>query len=169
MKLSRLFLLCCISQIAVFMYSCSSDSDNIGDSNEQIITADENFIEVQVNRQNFQPDEVAVNAEGDFVNIVGTETSSNRSVFLTFKLLGEGTLNLGDSSENPEGNIAGFLLNTENKGYLTNGIEGNWGEIKITKLDLENRKISGTFHFTAYDQEYRPIVLEDGSFIDVSY
>ncbi|XLS27731.1 DUF6252 family protein [Flavobacteriaceae bacterium M23B6Z8] len=151
------------------MSSCSSDSDSLEPIDGQIVTAEENFIEVQVNRQSFQPDQVSVNSQDNFVNIVGTETSSNRSVFLTFKLLGTGTLNLGDSSENPEGNVAGFLLNAENKGYLTNGIEGKWGEIKITKLDAVNRKISGTFHFTAYDQDYRPIVLEDGSFVDVTY
>jgi hypothetical protein len=169
MKLYRVFLLCCLSQITFFVSSCSNDSDAVGNNEEEIINAEENFIEVQVNRQSFQPDEVTVNSEDDFINIVGTETATNRSVFLTFKLIGEGTLNLGDSTNNPEGNIAGFLMNNENIGYLTNGIQGDWGEIKITRLDGINRKISGTFHFTAYDQNYRPIVLENGEFIDVSY
>ncbi len=168
MKLSRLFLLCCLSQIAILVTSCSSDS-SAGGIEDEIINSDENFVAVQVNRQSFVPDAVTVNSQEDFVNIIGTETATNRSVFLTFKLIGEGTLNLGDSANNPEGNIAGFLINDEDKGYLTNGIEGNWGEIKITKLDGINRKISGTFHFTAYDQEYRPIVLENGEFLDVSY
>lgn len=168
MRLSRLFLLCCLSQIAILVTSCSSDS-SAGGIEDENINSDENFIAVQVNRQSFLPDAITVNSQEDFVNIIGTETATNRSVFLTFKLIGEGTLNLGDSANNTEGNIAGFLINDENKGYLTNGIEGNWGEIKITKLDGINRKISGTFHFTAYDQEFRPIVLENGEFMDVSY
>lgn len=169
MKLSKVFLLCCLSQIVLLLFSCSGDSDSMELIEEEISNTQENFIEVLVNRQSFKPDDVTVNSQGNYINIVGTETSSNRSVFLTFKLIGEGTLNLGDSSENQEDNIAGFLINDENKGFLTNGIKGNWGEIKITKLDGINRKISGIFHFTAYDKDYRPIVLDNGEFIDVSY
>jgi len=172
MKFIRVFLLCCLSPLIFLTVSCSSDTpgdstiDLIPDTDADVV---ENMIKVEVNREVFEPDRLVVNTEASIINIVGTQTSSNRSVFLTFKANGTGVLKLGNASNNPDGNVAGFLMNAENRGFLTNAIEGEWGEIRITKYDPVGKKISGEFYFTAYDINYRPIVLENGSFTDVSF
>ncbi|NAS30235.1 hypothetical protein GTQ40_04575 [Flavobacteriaceae bacterium R38] len=166
MSIKRLFLLCCLAPTLLFFTSCSTDSvDTEIDAIEESPT---NLFRAEVDDTTFQADNINVNLEGSLINIVGTETETNRSVFLTF-VLKDNVQALGDSERNPNGNIAGYLLNDSNIGYLTNVIDGILGEIKITNLDNENNTISGEFFFTAYNQEFTPVQLKNGVFENVPF
>jgi len=166
MSFKKIFLLCCLAPTLLFFFtSCTTDSDTI--TNEQVPLSN-NFLRVEVDNTTFQADRFSVNLEESLINIVGTETSTNRSVFLTFVLKDE-IQALGDSARNPNGNIAGYLLNDDNEGYITNVIDGILGEIRITELDDKNNTVSGTFFFTAFNDEFIPIELKNGVFENISF
>ena len=165
MSFKRIFLLCCLAPTLFFFTSCSSDSDTVSDEIEQ---SSVNLLRVEVDNTPFLADRINVNLEGSLINIVGTETTTNRSVFLTFVLKDE-VQALGDSDRNPNGNIAGYLLNDSNEGYLTNVIDGILGEIRITNFSSTDNKVSGEFFFTAYNQDFIPIQLENGVFENITF
>jgi hypothetical protein len=43
------------------------------------------------------------------------------------------------------------------------------GFVKITKVDLVNNKIDGSFQFTMYDKDNNPIEISDGKFEQIIY
>ncbi|NER14065.1 hypothetical protein GWK08_11485 [Leptobacterium flavescens] len=163
MTIKRLFLLCYLTPILLFFNSCSTDGDI---TQEELNTV--NFLQVDVGQFKFNADRVTVNTQGTLVNIVGTNVETDRSVFLTFRMDTEDVVVLGKTEENPDGNIAGYLLNAENEGYLTNQIDGISGEIIITSYDEVNNTISGEFNFTAHNEDYIPVKLQNGVFEKVS-
>lgn len=168
MTFKRIFLLCCLPSI-LFFNSCSTET-NIQEAELEELSNVEtlNILRVDVGDDSFSADRVNVNLQGSLINIVGTEIETDRSVFLTFVLKGDLQI-LGDSARNPDSNVAGYLLNTEGIGYLTNAVDGIVGEIKITELDTEKNLISGEFFFTAYNQDFQPIQLKNGIFENVSF
>ncbi len=165
MKLKKIFLLCCLTPTLFFFNSCSISEDI--DELETDIAITSNLLTVDIDGADFETNKVSVNRENSLINIVSTDTDTNRSVFLTFVIKGDVSI-LGDDKSNPDGNVAGYLLNDTNEGYVTNTIDGILGEIRITNLDRVNNTISGTFFFTAFNQDSIPIQLQNGVFENVS-
>lgn len=164
MSIKRLFLLCCLTPTLFFLNSCSTDIDTEIAEIEELSAI--NFLQVDIGKETFVADKITVNLEGSLINIVGTDTETNRSVFLTFVIKGD-TFVLGDPSENPNGNFGGYLINDTNEGYLSNAVDGIAGEIKLTDFDRAKSTISGKFFFTAYNQDYIPIELTNGVFQNI--
>ena len=167
MSIKRIFLLCCLTPTLFFFTSCSSDANLDTDETDEI-ALNSTLFEVEIDGASFKADRISVDRNESLLHIVGTDSKTNRSVFLTF-VLKENIQVLGDAKENPSGNIAGYLLNDENVGYLTNALNGRMGEIRIGNLDRTTNTISGTFFFTAHNSDFVPVQLKNGVFENVAF
>jgi hypothetical protein len=89
---------------------------------------------------------IAVYTSGRF-QIMGTQTTPDTaSVIIVFNATKVGTYLLnGDNIET--GNSAYYYFRGKSNGFVTDS--SNIGNVTITKLDLEEKKVSGTFIFRA--------------------
>ena len=143
---------------------------NIGDYKQYLIQEqDSALFEVDVNEETFQANEIKIIKQDSILSIIGKNASLDRTVFLNFTLEEEGTILLGQSKDNPKNNVAGYLLNSENKGYVTSEIYSTCGSITIENIDSINNTISGQFNFSACDRGNHVLELTNGVFKNISF
>jgi hypothetical protein len=104
----------------------------------------------------------------NFFGISGEQKDENKDIVITLVI--PNLKSIGAYPLSGEGKNQGFLSNYSNGSikYATSG--NNNGTITITKLDLANKIISGTFEFTAEDENNpaNTIKVTDGRF-DVTF
>lgn len=106
---------------------------------------------VIIENRPFNAYHISAFAESGQIHIVATNEEDTETLFLTFAHQNIGTFFLGRSEENAENNLAGYLLNDQNKGYMTTAMYGTCGEITVDKWEEGTQTISGHFTFKACD------------------
>ncbi|RYY30344.1 MAG: hypothetical protein EOP41_00820 [Sphingobacteriaceae bacterium] len=101
----------------------------------------------------------------DFFGISGQNRDQNITITLIINSLKKTRI----YSSSTNGNNQAYLNNYNNGTYYSTS-QSNKGTITVTKLDLNNKIISGTFEFTAEDENNpnNTIKVTDGRF-DVKY
>ncbi|MDN3723202.1 DUF6252 family protein [Aequorivita sp. SDUM287046] len=105
-------------------------------------------------------------------NITAVQPSTGETIVITVSNAEEGTFDLGPNANAQNGAV--YMISGQDA-YGSVG-EGGSGEIKITKLDLENEIASGTFSFTAVRQTLdangniitETVEITEGSFTNVA-
>jgi len=124
---------------------------------------------VFINETEFVPSKIKTTIHKDKINILATDESLDRSVFLTFKMEEESALILGRTYLNTENNTAGYLFNSENKGFVTSEMYQECGVILITEINMDTNTISGTFEFDACNIADDVLNFQDGIFENIPW
>ena len=124
---------------------------------------------VFINETEFVPSKIKTTIDGDKINILATDETLDRSVFLIFIMDTGTTLPLGRSHENTDGNTAGYLFNGENKGFVTSEMPQICGYIKISEINTDTNIISGTFEFDACNIVDDVLNFQDGIFENIPW
>jgi hypothetical protein len=127
----------------LFIIGCSDD-DSVNDLNNGV-TAEEGEFAASINGESFSSSsssQVAATFFAETFNLTVNNSATNETFTITVTDAGEGTFNLGGIEEE---NGAAYTLNGEDA-FVSNA-EGGSGQITITNLDLENKKVSGSFNF----------------------
>lgn len=157
--------------ITLLAVGCSDDDSN---NDNNAITAAEGELVANVDGEQFTAStQVGATFFGGTFNLTAIDPSTQETITITVVDAGEGTFDLGDVNQE---NGADFMVEGEDNSFVSVA-EGGSGQIKITNLDLENKKVSGTFNFVATREmiEGEEIIVEsvevtEGSFnnIDLS-
>lgn len=152
--------------VAIAFQACSS-SDDSGDS------AQPGTFQVDFNGQTYVADVVSATIIDDVINVTGLRGSEGENVTLTVFGSTEGTYQLGVTSNQVEVNGAAYIEpNNDGTGVfvaLTDGVTSQ-GQLIITEIDETNLTISGTFEFTATNQNTQEVMeLTNGVFFQIPY
>ena len=106
----------------------------------------------------------------NFFGVSAQQKDENKSITITFvitSLKSVGTYSLSGEGKN-QGHLSNYAERNAAVHYITS--DNNKGTIRVTKLDLANKIVSGTFEFTAEDKTNpaNTIRVTDGRF-DVTF
>ncbi len=157
-----------VAFLALFAVACSSD-----DSSGTPSASDGEFV-AKIDGSEFRVStQVGATLYNGTFNITAMKTSTGETITISVaNAAAEGTFNLGPNSNSQSAAI--YMISGQDA-YGSAG-EGGSGTLKITNLDSENNKVSGTFSFTAIRQSFNnsgEIVTEtvevtNGSFTNIA-
>ncbi|HFS67666.1 MAG TPA: hypothetical protein ENK67_05580 [Flavobacteriia bacterium] len=143
-KLQQIFSVIIIITGLIFITtfsSCSDDSNELPDGVLKAKVDGVSFISIG--------DEVQATYIENYFNITAKETTTGKQIIMTLHATSDistGTYDLTVLSFD-EAYAGAFNIN-ENNAFVSNAAGGS-GELTLSKFDLENHLVSGTFHFIA--------------------
>ncbi len=152
------------------IYTIGNVQMNIGDYTQYFIQGNDSVVfEVDINGEKFEADEVRVVKQDSIISIIGRDLLLDRTVFLNFMIKQDDIMYLGKSNDNPFNNVAGYLLNSENIGYVTSEVYNTCGSIIIEGMNNTKNTVSGKFNFSACDRENHFLELTNGIFKNIVF
>ncbi len=157
---TKTYWLSLIIVIGLTITSCSSDSVDEELTN-QTLKKSISF-EAKLNGIPFKADEVTVTIDNNIIHIVAKRIENNQTIFLTVATTEGNHLKLGDSDENPNNNVAGFLVDSE--GFVTSNVNATTGEVNFLVNNSKEQLFEGTFFFAASNVNNQYITVTEGKF-----
>lgn len=157
-----------IAFLALITIGCNKDDD----SNNNNGAADGELV-AKVDGDEFKAStQVGATLYAGTFNISAINPSTGETIVITVSDAEEGTFDLGPDANAQSGAV--YMISGQDA-YGSVG-EGGSGQIKITKLDIENKIASGTFSFTAVRQTFdtdgniitETVEITDGAFTNVA-
>lgn len=146
-------LLVLMLAVVSIMVSCSKDSDSVN-----------NKLSAKIDGENWNATLRVTNLTGEIFVITGTSTTGEVMVI---------TIN-GKVPDLYELSLTSLKCNaTYKKSALITSASDIYnsvsGKVNLTKVDIENKKISGTFEFTMAKLSSQTISVSNGSFNDLEF
>lgn len=140
--------------------ACSSDTDELDlldESSKSGIT-----FEAKLNGDSFIANDVKLSIKDNIIHLIAKNSDSDQSIFLTIDTSTGNEVKLGTSLDNPNNNVAGYLVNS--KGYMTSNVNATTGEVNFTTNDIKSELFEATFFFAASDVDDNYISITQGKF-----
>ncbi|ETN96556.1 hypothetical protein SAMN04487906_2940 [Zhouia amylolytica] len=150
-----LFLLCYIATTPIIL-SCSAETEDPDVSTD--------IFEAYINDTHFTAKDVVLMLRGDYIDIIGNDTETDQSIFITLKRANKERYVFGKSSINGEGNEAAFYNRNNSDEFTTSFVNKNCGEVKLDISKWSEGMISGEFYFEASNDENKVIQVSQGRF-----
>lgn len=170
-------LACAFLVSFLFLFSCNIEPYE-GELPEQTTDPTENNSEegdfqVDFDGETYNADTVIGTLAGGVMNITAFKGSDQESFILTLFADEPGTYQIGVTKNDIEVNGVTYSTNTKTgEGDVWIGVKDfitSQGEVVITKIDEENKTMSGTFFFTGHHVNKGTKEFTNGKFTNISY
>lgn len=154
--------------VTMVVFSCSfqackkgTDPDDPGTPGEPPPTGTENAFSCKIDGDNWTPDMVRIRLINDILSIQG-QTDDQDALTITVDDQSTGTFTFEIASPHS----AAYLPEPGQAAFMTGISALASGSIEVTKLDVDNKKLSATFQFTGYRTDGTFMTFTEGKIVD---